>query len=374
MHKLFGVPEITPSFFNGVVCSEGNFYISFQVQKNTNYLVVDFGFSINQTDMDILESSVRLFEGMTDSRLPSISGPVKGCSAWAIRNNKLLLDVFEPYFQKYPLMSAKYRDCCIFFFGLHKYLDTSIARHRRILYLVHLFEHMNLAGPRKYTLVEYERFLKPSFKNEEEFAACRAKVRNEIALMLQNSYSSFNNVHIRWDEYLLGLVLGDGCFHVGFELRHNRKANVGKELSISLPNKQRNIEMMEHIAQYLSAQVQHPISWIMKRGSRIQFVIKRKDIITPYIHEFFMEREEILTFKKRAELWGWDKIDRVREIISRKTFTAEEVAILDQFLTDLYFIHSGGVWRKKEPIEIAQKFERDYSISLPKFKNSVRLR
>lgn len=230
----------------------------------------------------------------------------------------------------------------------------------RIVKVLYLMYEMNTKGAqRKKEIGFYLNKLFPRFYPAEFKSLCKEATdfRDQV---VENCVKPLNNEKTSAikDDYILGLVVGDGSFQSDFDFREGRKATISKSLSISLLKTDQNLEILKNVSK------EWDVNWNFRQGSdkRYQVSIVRKQVINEIIQPYFLTRAEKLPDFKNQHLEGWLKVDELISLLKNYSQTTDpnKEQKLETLLTQVYFIH-GGTYRKISIEQVIERFKEDWT-------------
>ena len=226
--------KLTGRWIAGFVDAEGCF--SIHMTTTTKLIGVSFNFFISQKDpeplimcLEFLEKYRKKDPTLVNTKLPNL---VQGNETMDIKimQHNILLKIIRPFFEDFPLLSSKWQDCQLFFAALDIYKNRTIPKYVRVLNVANIMFAMNTDGPqRRNPLTYYEDLVKPLFGSQQEWESCRFAAQEIVKEILQRPYPSLTrNLKPILEDYFLGLITGDGCFHSDFDCRKKRTVTVRK--------------------------------------------------------------------------------------------------------------------------------------------------
>jgi|JI81BgreenRNA_FD_contig_121_139653_length_1693_multi_4_in_0_out_0_1 hypothetical protein len=357
--------KITDTWMSGFVDAEGCFSVYLIKLKNLG-LNPSFRFYIPQKDTESLLKCLELLQERLDKAnldAKVMVGLRKGLGVMNVRviNHTHLTEVVKPLFENSPLLTSKHQDFKLFFKALELYRNKRIPINRRLIYTAHLMYAMNTEGvQRKKPLSFYEDLIKEKFKEKGEEAQWDKAVEEAKAFVeeIVNQEEPSLECDKISDDYFMGLMVGDGCFHSDFDCRSSRKITVRKGISVSLLKTKRNEELLDAIA------AKYNVTWVKRRSLKLRhhFSITREDVIKDVFTPLFMNNLGLLPEFSKKQLKAWTHVDRLLYLIKSDVRRTEAIkSEIDGLIAEIYFAHE-GTYRKYSLEYILNRFKEDWNL------------
>lgn len=347
--KLF---DVSGNWIAGFFDAEGCFSIYYD-QKNRTF---KFEVFLTQKDFNVLEVCKEFLQSFAETinifnqKIGDITES-KGAFSLRIRIQPLLLQVIKPFFEKFPLFSSKWQDYLLFFAGLEIYLNNDMPKNVRNIYLTYIMYRMNTEGKqRRHTLEETLNDFKLLFNNDSDWLEACNNANEFVKQILEKNYP---NQRIS-DDYLIGLICGDGCFHADFDMREKRKVTVRKALSISLIRTERNEQLLNQIADQMG------FNWSKRQssGKRHNPKVEKSGVILKILEPFFKKHFEKLTPIKKRHFLAWSAIDQLLNLV--ESHNQSDAQRIDDLIQEIYFVHQEGLYRKYSIDKVIERFKKDW--------------
>jgi hypothetical protein len=358
--------KITDTWMSGFVDAEGCFSLYFIKLKNLS-LNPNFRFYIPQKDTEPLLKCLELLQKRLDKTnlKPKVMGGLqksKDVMNLQVMNYTHLTGVVKPLFEDSPLLTSKHKDFKLFFKALELYSNKQIPINHRLIYTAHLMYAMNTQGvQRKEPLWFFEDRIKEKFKQKGEEAQWDKALEEAKAfveeIMNQEESSSLLECDKISDDYVMGVIVGDGCFHSDFDCRSGRKITVRKGVSISLPKTKRNEEVLDAIS------AKYNFTWVKrKRKNRHFFNVNRKAIIENVLTPLFINNLEFLPEFRKKQFKAWTHVDRLLYLIASDVRKTEAIkSEINDLIVKIYFVHD-DTYRRYSLEYILNRFKEDWNL------------
>jgi len=238
---------ITGPWIAGFTDAEGCFSISI-IGDKVNTMQVRCDFTLCQKDESTLLKCKAFFDnqiqklGTKEPMLQDFKPKKDGSYYLKISRQTILLQVIKPLFQECPLLSEKFQDYQLFFAVLEIYTNPNLEKRVRVLYAAYLMFAMNTKGnQRKRNLNDYERILKPAFKSDHEWDIALSQVLKYKQDVLSIPFVDFNKPGILSDDYIVGLIVGDGSFQSYFAMSKTRPGILQRTFDLTLEVADQNL-------------------------------------------------------------------------------------------------------------------------------------
>jgi len=261
-----------------------------------------------------------------------------------ISRQTILLQVIKPLFQECPLLSEKFQDYQLFFAVLEIYTNPNLEKRVRVLYAAYLMFAMNTKGnQRKRNLNDYERILKPAFKSDHEWDIALSQVLKYKQDVLSIPFVDFNKPGILSDDYIVGLIVGDGSFQSYFAMSKTRPGILQRTFDLTLEVADQNLLLFYAIERYMG------ITWVIKRPKKekkICGVTKQRNQLDNIIKPFFQKnRDKLPDFAKKSFLM-WECAEEINVLLKdRANFSTNKTRLIE-LITKVYYKSDDGARRK----------------------------
>lgn len=237
--------SLDPHWITGFTDGEGCFSVTFKKRdklKAKVEVVASFSICQHERSKNVLEHIVKYFD-LTSLRLD------KKDNTWRVETRSLdiLLTRIIPFYQKYPLLTAKVCDFHIFkhicvLMQQKKHLET-----RGILQIIHLAFQMNPSGKRK---ISKQALFEQMGLTSEAYALLDSShgFLNNSSFSYLNYTSSFSTISLNpW--WITGFTDGEGCFSISIRIQ---KGKFYITPSFNLPQHENSLLLLKQFVKYFN--------------------------------------------------------------------------------------------------------------------------